>query len=395
MAGSNVTLYSTTAGNNATIGSITWAEGQAPSTVNDSARLVLADIRSFVNVLASGWLEYGDGDRSYTATYVAATQFKFAGVDLTSVYHVGRRIQLVATTPGTIYGTITASAFATDTTLTISWDSGSLSNEAITSVMVSPITVTNTNMSQPATFTLYSSDAGATEAPVLDIYRDSASPAASDVIGAINFKGEDSAGNTETYVKERAVIVDPTSTSENARYEVQTVEAGTLATRLSVGGAGGGVAVGTATDQGIGTMAVQTGYYIGTTRIPDTAATQAEQETGSSTTVTVTPGRQHFHASAAKFWIVVTVSGGTPTNAASYNVASITDSGAGITDITIATDFSGTSWASTGQVDIDTAADVALFCSLHAAGTVRATTRDGAGTLGDIARWSVGGFGDQ
>lgn len=145
MSGANLTLYSTTPANNATIGSISWAEGMLPSVVNDSARLVLTDLRSFLNVLAGGWVEYGDGDSGYTATYISGTSFKFTGVDLTAIYHVGRRIRLVAASPGTIFGTIATSAYVSDTTLTITWDSGTLSSEAITSVMVSPVTVTNRN----------------------------------------------------------------------------------------------------------------------------------------------------------------------------------------------------------------------------------------------------------
>ena len=78
------------------------------------------------------WFEYGDGDGAATVSYVAATQFKVEGVDVTAVYHVGRRVKIVASTPGTIYGTINTVSFSTDTTVTVSFDSGSLSNEALT-----------------------------------------------------------------------------------------------------------------------------------------------------------------------------------------------------------------------------------------------------------------------
>jgi hypothetical protein len=59
-----------------------------------------------------------------------------------------------------------------------------------------------------------------------------------------------------------------------------------------------------------------------------TAASQAEQETGSATTVFVSPGRQHYHTSAAKAWALVT-STGTVAVLASYNVSSVTDNGTG------------------------------------------------------------------
>lgn len=38
--------WSTTAASNASVGSINWAEGQAPSTVNDSARYTMADVKA-------------------------------------------------------------------------------------------------------------------------------------------------------------------------------------------------------------------------------------------------------------------------------------------------------------------------------------------------------------
>ena len=69
-------------------------------------------------------------------------------------------------------------------------------------------------------------------------------------------------------------------------------------------------------------------------------ATQAEQETGTATNVAVSPGRQHHHPSAAKCWGDVSYSGGVPTLDGSYNITSVTDTGAGILDVTIATDFS-------------------------------------------------------
>lgn len=113
--------------------------------------------------------------------------------------------------------------------------------------------------------TLASSDAGASEGPSLDMCRNSATPAASDIIGAVNYQGEDSAGNTQVYAKELVTIKDATSTSENAQWAVQTVEAGTVADRLVVGGAGGGVQVGAPTsgDLGAGKLNVETGIFVG------------------------------------------------------------------------------------------------------------------------------------
>jgi hypothetical protein len=132
--------YSTTAANNTTIGSISTAEGMLPSNINNAFRGLAAEIREWYN--DSQWVIYGDGDGSFTIAYASATSFTVSGVDVTSFYHVGRRVKAIATTPGTIYGTISATTFSTNTTVTVTWDSGSLANEAV-SIYVAILSKTN------------------------------------------------------------------------------------------------------------------------------------------------------------------------------------------------------------------------------------------------------------
>jgi hypothetical protein len=72
-------------------------------------------------------------------------------------------------------------------------------------------------------------------------------------------------------------------------------------------------------------------------------ATQADQEAGTDVTVAVTPGSQHFHPSAAKFWCY-TNGAGTPVIGVSYNVTSIADTGTGLMTVTLANDFSSSQW---------------------------------------------------
>jgi hypothetical protein len=89
------------------------------------------------------------------------------------------------------------------------------------------------------------------------------------------------------------------------------------------------------------------GVKVGATAASDTVAgliglaLQADQEAGTSLLLAVTPGRQHFHPSAAKAWIRATVAGAAPSNTASYNITSVGDTATGDMLITIATDFSG------------------------------------------------------
>jgi hypothetical protein len=153
MAGSYIGKYDTTAGNNSatSTGSVSVAEGMLPSNINNAFRDIMADIRQFYN--SAEWIEYGDGAGTYTPAYASSTSFTIAGVNVTSAYHVGRRVKLVASTPGTIYGSITATAFSTNTTVTVAWDSGSLSDEAITSVHLGVISATNTSMPETPSIT--------------------------------------------------------------------------------------------------------------------------------------------------------------------------------------------------------------------------------------------------
>jgi len=132
--------YSITAANNTTIGSINTAEGMLPSNINNCFRGLGAELREWYN--DSQWVIYGDGDNGFTITYASATSFTVAGVDVTSFYHVGRRVKAIATTPGTIFGTISATTFSTNTTVTVVWDSGSLANEAVV-IYVAALSKTN------------------------------------------------------------------------------------------------------------------------------------------------------------------------------------------------------------------------------------------------------------
>ena len=83
--------------------------------------------------------------------------------------------------------------------------------------------------------TLTSTDAGATAAPLLDLYRDSASPAASDTLGEIEFNGEDSAGNKQTYGVIHGSILSPTSTTEQGQLHFKTATAGALTEKMIIG----------------------------------------------------------------------------------------------------------------------------------------------------------------
>ena len=140
----NIKDYSTTQASNTSLNGISTAEGMLPSNLNNALRALMKNTRDWYN--EAEWIEYGDGTGSYTSSYASATSFTIAGADVTSIYHANRRIKVIAPTPGTIYGTISSSTFSTNTTVNVTWDSGNLSNEAITNIFIGAISKTNTSI---------------------------------------------------------------------------------------------------------------------------------------------------------------------------------------------------------------------------------------------------------
>ena len=76
------------------------------------------------------------------------------------------------------------------------------------------------------------SEAGALEGPNVVFYRNSASPAADDVLGTLEFRGEDDAGSAQSYAEVTASIVDASSGSEDGRLDFVVTKAGAAANVL-------------------------------------------------------------------------------------------------------------------------------------------------------------------
>ena len=82
------------------------------------------------------------------------------------------------------------------------------------------------NISTTGNITLTSTDAGSSAAPIIDLIRDSSSPANADYLGQIKFKGEDSGGSQHTYAKITGKIGTVTAGSENGKIEFAVVSGG-------------------------------------------------------------------------------------------------------------------------------------------------------------------------
>jgi hypothetical protein len=97
--------------------------------------------------------------------------------------------------------------------------------------------------------------------PFVDIFRDSASPAAADAMGVVQFSGRDSAGNATVFGKIAATLLTATDAAEAGEIAIGTIVAGTFgANRFRVGN---GVQVGSPTGgyKGDGTLNAA-GYYV-------------------------------------------------------------------------------------------------------------------------------------
>jgi len=120
-----VSNYSTTSANNTSINSISIAEGMPPSNVNNAIRNELADLRTYLN--DKEWFIVGDRDGSCTFTRASATSVTVASTNVTSDYHANRRVKIVGSNTGTIFGIVASSSFSTNTTINFTFDSGSIS----------------------------------------------------------------------------------------------------------------------------------------------------------------------------------------------------------------------------------------------------------------------------
>ena len=135
-----VSNYSTTANSNTSVNGINISEGMSPSDVNNAQRSILSDTRSVWN--DKEWFILGDADGTTTFTRASTTSVT-VGANITSTHHVGRRVKIIGSNTGTIFGKISASAFSSpNTTLTFALDSGTInSGDSTVSVYVGSVFV--------------------------------------------------------------------------------------------------------------------------------------------------------------------------------------------------------------------------------------------------------------
>ena len=121
-----VSNYSTTSSNNTSINSISIAEGMPPSNVNNAIRNELSDLRTYLN--DSQWFIVGDRDGACTFTRASATSVTVASTNVITDYHQHRRVKVVGSNSGVLYGKIASSSFSTNSTINFTFDSGTISS---------------------------------------------------------------------------------------------------------------------------------------------------------------------------------------------------------------------------------------------------------------------------
>ena len=120
------------------------------------------------------------------------------------------------------------------------------------------------------------------------------------------------------------------------------------------------------------------------------AAAQSDQEAGSSNILYVTPGRQHFHPSAAKAW--GKCDGSASTVNASYGVSSVTNGAAGVNTWNWSVTFSSADYSAfVGPISAGTR--FSNVTSMTTTTLVVQSCNDG-GTLADPTSHLVAAFGD-
>lgn len=273
-------LWDNTPDNNQGLdGAANFPEGMAPSAVNDAARGIQAAVHKLMEDL-SGKNVAGGTANAITLTTSEVMAAGDIADGLLLVFRAANAntgaatIAIDGNTAKSIYRPDGSTALAANDILAgalcIIGYSSAANSGAGGFLLLNPNLLSLTLLAASSTgvgtlMRLTSTDAGASSGPDGELFRDSASPAASDLIGTLFWYGRDSAANKQEYASLVASILDPTSTSEDGRLALYALIAGA---RTLVAQFGPGVVLGAPTggDKGVGTINA-TGLYINGTAV--------------------------------------------------------------------------------------------------------------------------------
>lgn len=166
---------------------------------------------------------------------------------------------------------------ALDLTATVAW-TGTYTFTHTTSG-TAPVTLVSTNAT------------AGVGGPILSLDRNRASPAASDVLGQLRYRGNDSGGNSTVFASILASVLDPTDGSEDGLLQVFTIIAGTSAARLLIGN---GVYYSGGADMGANTINTTAYYSAGNVVIDSDRIIRLRSYTVGTLPAAGTAGRQVY-----------------------------------------------------------------------------------------------------
>ena len=126
---------------------------------------------------------------------------------------------------------------------TVTPTDGSVTGDKIASNLAIATNVSITTADNTDTLTLISTDADASGGPVLDFYRNSSSPADSDTIGKISFRGRNDNSEDVDYGMIDLNIVDASDGTEDGSIFVRAMRAGTLTEFMRFDPGSGGIVI--------------------------------------------------------------------------------------------------------------------------------------------------------
>lgn len=225
---------------------INWAEGQAPSTVNNSARAMMQRLAQRL------------ADEGYPLATGTANALVLTPLNTLTSYATGMTFTATAASNNSAASTLNISgvgaksirviAGGTDVALSggellagrkYDFEYDAAANSAAGGfILINPSNFTSlsvTSSSPGPIATLTSTDSGASAGPGVDLYRDSVSPAVNDVIGQWRFRGRNSVGTSRSYLTVEGSIIDPVDATEDAQLQFYAYVAGTQTNIMNVG----------------------------------------------------------------------------------------------------------------------------------------------------------------
>ena len=349
--------WSTTAADNDDAdATINWLEGMAPSGVNDSARAMMAAIKSWYDLIDAGTVSGGSVGGTADAITLTCSP-------TVSALAAGQRYLFKYTSTGNT-GAVTLNVDSLGATALRYKDVALVSGDIATSDWVFCVyDGTRFQMLNPPRLSWATTDipTDTTGGAVADLFL-FADASESNALNKVTVqKMLDNAltgltADTTPDVADSLLTYDASATAAKTTTITNFYKTiNTLTTDASPDGAADYIPTYDASASGAKKVLLSS-----------FAATQAQQETGSSTAVYVSPGRQHYHDSAAKAWLTGDYAGGgTPSPAAdSYNVSSVSDTATGIATVNFTTSFSSANYVQSGMCQ-RASTNSALWPSIH------------------------------